>query len=40
MQYREANGAFKTLSDLSKVKGIGDKTVELNKEDILFSSPN
>ncbi|MGR9101161.1 MAG: ComEA family DNA-binding protein, partial [Gammaproteobacteria bacterium] len=23
IQYREANGAFKTLSDLSKVKGIG-----------------
>ena len=39
IQYREANGTFKTLNDLTKVKGIGDKTAEKNKEDILFDSP-
>ena len=33
--YREANGAFKTADDLAKVKGIGEKTVELNREFIL-----
>ena len=27
--YREANGAFKKLTDLMQVKGIGDKTFEL-----------
>ena len=26
--YREANGAFKKLTDLMQVKGIGDKTFE------------
>lgn len=34
--YREANGAFKTADDLANVKGIGEKTVELNREFILL----
>ena len=34
--YREANGAFKSADDLVKVKGIGEKTVELNREFILL----
>ncbi|MFW5443124.1 MAG: ComEA family DNA-binding protein [Methylococcaceae bacterium] len=37
IQYRTTKGAFKTLSDLTHVKGIGDKTVQKNADDILFS---
>lgn len=29
--YREANGPFKRLEELVKVKGIGEKTVEKNR---------
>lgn len=32
--YREANGPFATVSDLSKVKGIGTKTIASNAERI------
>lgn len=32
VQYREANGPFKSPEDLMKVKGIGAKTFELNKD--------
>ena len=37
IQYRTKNGDFKTLNDLTNVKGIGKKTVQKNAEDILFS---
>jgi len=37
VQYRTENGDFSTLSDLINVKGIGEKTVEKNAEDILFT---
>lgn len=37
VSYREANGPFKSMADLIKVKGIGQKIVERNKNDILFS---
>ena len=37
IQYRTENGAFATLKDLTNVKGIGEKTVEKNAADILFS---
>ncbi len=33
--YRKKNGNFKTAKDLSKVKGIGTKTVAKNKDYIL-----
>ncbi|GMV29364.1 MAG: hypothetical protein AMXMBFR59_14890 [Rhodanobacteraceae bacterium] len=33
--YREKNGAFKSVDDLAKVKGIGEKTVAANREYIL-----
>jgi competence protein ComEA len=33
--YREKNGAFKSVDDLVKVKGIGEKTVAANREYIL-----
>lgn len=34
--YREKHGSFKSLSDLEHVKGIGKKTIEKNKKDILL----
>ena len=34
VKYRKENGAFKTLDDLTNVKGIGEKTVKKNKADI------
>lgn len=37
IDYRTKNGEFKTLDDLNKVSGIGDKTIEKIKFDILFS---
>ena len=37
VDYRAKNGDFKTLDDLNKVSGIGDKTIEKIKADILFS---
>ena len=36
VEYRQKNGAYKTAEDLSMVKGIGVKTVEKNKKDILL----
>lgn len=36
IKYREANGEFKSVQALTNVKGIGDKTVEKNKVDILL----
>ena len=32
VQYRQANGPFKSPEDLMKVQGIGPKTLELNKD--------
>ena len=32
--YRDANGPFKTVDDLTNVKGIGEKILELNKDRI------
>jgi competence protein ComEA len=37
VNYRNKNGEFKSMSDLAKVSGIGEKTLEKNKADILFS---
>ena len=34
IMYREEHGAFKTLQDLTKVKGIGAATVDKNRESI------
>jgi|SRR3989338_3616238 len=36
VEYREKNGAFRSLSDLDKVKGIGQKTLESIKDLIEF----
>ena len=39
VQYREANGPFKTPEDLLKVPGIGPRTLELNKDRIVVAVP-
>ncbi len=36
--YREANGPFRHIEDLSNVKGIGIKTVEKNRSNLLIES--
>lgn len=35
VEYRQKHGPFKSADDLSLVKGIGERTVELNRDDIL-----
>lgn len=35
IQYREQNGPFQSAEDILKVKGIGDKTYEMNKNRIV-----
>ncbi|CAA9892429.1 Competence protein ComEA [Candidatus Methylobacter favarea] len=37
VKYREKEGQFKTVEDLAKVSGIGEKTVEKNRKDILLT---
>lgn len=37
VDYRQKHGPFKSANDLSLVKGIGDRTVELNRENILVA---
>ncbi len=34
VEYRQKHGPFKSAEDLSLVKGIGDRTVELNRGNI------
>lgn len=36
VDYRKAHGPFKTYEDLTLVKGIGARTVEINRANILF----
>ncbi len=36
VDYRKKNGSFKSVDDLSKVSGIGEKTLKANKKDILL----
>lgn len=36
VDYREKNGAFRSVDDLRKIKGIGAKTLELNRPNIRF----
>jgi competence protein ComEA len=38
--YREANGSFRHIEDLSNVKGIGVKTVEKNRSNLVIESGN
>lgn len=39
VEYREKHGPFRAPGDLSLVKGIGERTVELNHADIQVSNP-
>ncbi len=36
---RAKNGVFKSVNDLKRVAGIGDKIISANKNDILLSDP-
>jgi competence protein ComEA len=40
IDYRTKNGAFKSVDDLTQVSGIGAKTIEKNKADILLVDSN
>jgi len=35
--FRKENGCFKSIDELTKVKGIGKKTVEKNRENLTIS---
>ena len=37
VEYREKHGPFRSPDDLSLVKGIGERTVEVNRENILVT---
>ena len=39
VQYRTANGPFKSAAELAEVKGIGARTVEINRDNILVQTP-
>ena len=39
VEYREKHGPFRSADDLSLVKGIGERTVELNRSDSVVTSP-
>ena len=36
VEYRRLNGPFKSVDELLNVKGIGERTLELNRENILL----
>lgn len=38
VEYRQNHGPFKSYEDLTLVKGIGVRTVEINRANILFKS--
>lgn len=38
VNYRKEHGKFKAVDDLTLVKGIGEKTVEKNRSDILLKN--
>lgn len=38
VDYRKAHGPFKSYEDLTLVKGIGARTIEINRANILFKS--
>jgi len=38
VEYRKANGPFKSHEDLTMVKGIGARTVEINRKNILLDT--
>lgn len=38
VEYRKANGPFRNVDDLAQVKGIGERTVEINRANILVAA--
>ncbi len=38
VDYRKAHGPFRSVDDLLKVKGVGQRTLELNRPNILLSA--
>ena len=38
VEYRKANGPFKSADELVQVKGIGERTVDINRKNILVES--
>lgn len=38
VDYRKAHGPFKSVDDLTLVKGIGERTVQINRRNILLTS--
>ena len=38
VEFRKANGPFKSADDLIQVKGIGARTVEINRKNILLAA--
>ena len=38
VEYRQANGPFKSVDDLAMVQGLGERTVEINRKNILLDS--
>lgn len=39
VEYRKANGPFKSAEELARVKGISQKTVDRNKANLRIESP-
>ena len=39
VDWRRQNGAFASLADLQKVKGVGPRILEINRANIRFSEP-
>ena len=39
VEYREANGPFKSVDDLALVKGIGAATIEKNRDKVTITAP-
>jgi competence protein ComEA len=39
VEYRQKHGPFRSADDLSLVKGVGEKTVEKNRDNIRVSAP-
>ncbi len=40
IKYRSENGPFKTVDELTEIKGIGPKTIERNRVDIIINPAN
>ena len=39
VEFRKANGPFKSVDDLAQVKGIGERTIEINRANIRLEPP-